>query len=119
MDIRYLGFDQQQNARIYRFDVVEKGQPAKHCSVSVDVALFLRHHVALQDGPTLSATKLAADIERSFEGTHELTEQDMREHTEARLQAEVARAERRSGRRPAPSSPAVQQQRSHWRNFGI
>ncbi|MBS1855132.1 MAG: hypothetical protein JST11_07190 [Acidobacteria bacterium] len=119
MDIRYMGFDQQQNARIYRFDVVEKGHPAKRCLVSVDVSLFLRHHVALQDGPTLSASKLAADIEKNFDGSHELTDQDLREHTAARLQAEAARAEKRSGRRPSPTSPAVQQQRANWRNFGI
>ena len=30
MEVRYLGFEQRQNARSYRFDVVEKGPFHSH-----------------------------------------------------------------------------------------
>jgi|SRR5258705_13065561 len=103
MDIRYMGFEQQKNARSYRFDVVVKGQPNRRCVVTADLALFLRNRVALQDGPTLSATKLNADLESNREGDHELTDQDLRLHTEERRLAEAARVEKR-------------QQRSHFRS---
>ena len=119
MDIRYLGFEQQANARAYRFDIVEKGHPPRHCVVTADLALFLAHRVALQEGPTLSATKLSADLESNLDGDrHELTEEDLRQHTAARLLAEATRAEKRGGRRP-PAAPAAAQQKSHWRNFGL
>ena len=118
MDIRYLGFDQQKNARVYRFDVVVKGQPPQHCIVTADLALFLTYRVAIQEGPTLSANKLTADLEGGIAESHELTGDDLRLHTEARLQAEAIRAEKRGGRRP-PAAAAGVQQRSHWRNFGL
>ncbi len=41
MEVRYLGFEQQLNARAYRFDVIEKGQPARRFIVTADLALFL------------------------------------------------------------------------------
>lgn len=119
MDIRYMGFEQQKNARAFRFDVVVKGQPNKRCVVTADLSLFLRNRVALQEGPTLSANKLTIDLENNLDGEHELTEQDLQRHTEARLQAEATRAEKRGGRRPPAATPGAQQQRSHWRNFGL
>jgi len=119
MDIRYMGFEQQKNARAYRFDVVVKGQANQRHVVTADLGLFLRNRVALQEGPTLSASKLTADLAGNFEGEHELTDQDLRLHTEARLQAEAIRAEKRGGRRPPATSAGAQQQRSHWRNFGL
>ena len=120
MDIRYMGFEQQKNARAFRFDVVVKGQPNRRCIVTADISLFLRNRVALQEGPTLSANKLNVDLENNLDcELHELTEQDLRQHTEARLQAEATRAEKRGGRRPPAATPGAQQQRSHWRNFGL
>jgi hypothetical protein len=73
MEVRYMGFDQQKNARCYRFDVVEKGQPSRSFTVTADVSIFRTLGVVMQDGPSLSATKLLADLERDFDGAHELT----------------------------------------------
>jgi len=106
MDIRYMGFEQQKNARSYRFDVVVKGQPNRRCVVTADLALFLTNRVALQDGPTLSATKLTADLESNQEGDHQLTDHDLRLHTQERRLAEAARVEKR-------------QQRSNFRAPGL
>ena len=99
MEFRYLGFEQRMNARTYGFDVTEKGKPARHFFVTADMALFLTYHVAFQEGPSLSAAKLAADLEHKIEGKqHELTLDDLRVHSEARI---AAIAERAAARKPA------------------
>jgi hypothetical protein len=114
-----LGFEQRQNERAYRFDVVEKGQPPRHFIVTADLTLFLTHRVAIQEGPTLSASKLAADLERNSDGAHELTADDLREHTRARCLADAQRAEMRMNRRRRPAaSPVPAEERSPWRNAG-
>ncbi len=104
MQLRYLGFDQLQNARVFRFDIITKGEVTRQAIVTCDLALFLQHHVGIQDGPTLCANKLSADLESSFEGAHVLTADDIRAHADARVAAETKRIEaRRTHRRPTPS----------------
>lgn len=112
MEIRYLGFDQQQNARSYRFDVVETGEPSKRFIVTADLSLFHTHGVVIQEGPSLCAGKLVADLEKNFAGAHELTADDLRSYVNARSLAEAKRAEMRKTPRRRPS-PA--EERSHWR----
>jgi hypothetical protein len=116
MEVRYLGFDQRLNARAYRFDVLEKGQPARHCTVTADLSLFLTHSVGIQEGPTLCASKLTADLGSNVDGIHELTGEDLRLHADARIQAEARRAEMRKSprRRPTPAT----EERTPWRNSG-
>ena len=105
MQLRYLGFDQLQNARAFRFDVINKGEATRQEIVTADLSLFLVHHVGIQDGPTLCASKLSADIENSIEGNHTLTADDIRAHAEARATAEAKRIEarRNTHRRPTPA----------------
>jgi hypothetical protein len=113
MEVRYLGFEQQQSARAYQFDVVEKGQLAKRFIVTADLSLFQTHGVAIQEGPALSASKLVADLESDFAGPHEITDEDLLSHVKARFLAEARRAEMRKAprrRRPSPTS-----QQSPWR----
>ena len=64
MELRYMGFQQKQNRRLYRFDMNDAGTKSSipHV-VSVDMDLFLRHHVGIQEGPALCAQKINADIE--------------------------------------------------------
>jgi hypothetical protein len=122
MEVRYLGFEQQQNSRTYRFEVIEKGQVPRRFVVIADLALFLANHVGIQEGPTLCANKLTADLEKNFDGAHELTGDDLRSHADARILAEAHRAEMRKGtrRRPTPSpSTGPGEERSPWRNFGL
>lgn len=107
MELRYLGFEQQSNARCYSFHVIEKGQPTRQFRVTADLSLFLQHHVAIQEGPKLSANKLAADLERAFDGTHELTEDDLRSHVNARSLLEAEQALRKSKRRIPTTVPAT------------
>jgi len=119
MEVRYLGFDQQQNAREYRFDVIEKGRPTRRFTVTVNLALFLTHRIGIQEGPALSANKLTADLERNFDGVHELTEDDLRSHVNARSRAEAERAEMRNAVRHPPPSPARAEATSNWRHFNL
>jgi hypothetical protein len=95
MEVRYLGFDQEQNARSYQFDIVEKGEPSKRFIVTADLSLFHSHGVVIQEGPSLCAGKLVADLERNFSGAHELTAEDLRSYVNARSLAEAKRAEMR------------------------
>ena len=113
MELRYLGFKQLKNARAYRFDVVEKGQPAKPVIVTADLSLFHTHGVVIQEGPTLSANKLTADLKRDFDGAHELTAEDLLVYVNARSLAAAKRAKMRKTprRRPSPAG-----EHSPWRN---
>jgi hypothetical protein len=112
MEVRYLGFEQQQGARSYQFDVVEEGQPAKRFIVTADLSLFHTHAVGIQEAPALCASKLVADLERDFAGAHELTAEDLLLYVSARSLAEARRAEMHKAPRRRPS-PA--QERSPWR----
>ncbi len=104
MELRYLGFEQLQNARGYRFDVMEKGDMPRQFVVTVDLALFRAHRVGIQEGPSLCARKLAADIGKLSGPTHELTPEDLQAYADARAAAETRRIEARRGgqRRPKP-----------------
>jgi hypothetical protein len=113
MELRYLGFDQLQNARGYRFDVLVKGAAPRQFVVTVDLSLFRTYHVGIQEGPTLCAQKLSADLEKSDGGVHELTLDDLRAYADARAAAETRKAESRSSsRRPKHTAPNMQ---SPWR----
>ena len=112
MEVRYLGFEQQQNARAYRFDVVEKGEPSKSFIVTADMSLFHIHGVVIQEGPSLCAGKLLADLEKNIAGAHELTAEDLRAYVNARSLAEAKRAEMRKAPRRRPSAA---EERSPWR----
>jgi hypothetical protein len=114
MELRYVGFDQLQNARAYRFDVTAKGQTMRQVKVVVDLGLFLAYHVGIQEGPDLCAKKLAANLENSSEETHELTEDDLRAFVQKRDAEETRKVELRqeSVRRSKARLAASQ---SEWR----
>jgi hypothetical protein len=116
MEVRYLGFEQRQNARSYHFDVVEKGVPSRRFVVTADLSLFHIHGVVIQEGPSLCAGKLAADLASNFSGAHELTEEDLRSFVNARSLAEAKRAEMRQAPRRRPSGA---EERSPWRGSRI
>lgn len=119
MEIRYLGFDQRQNARMYRFDVRIDGGLTKQVSVSADISVFRNHTVGIQEGPTLSRNKLTADLEQGWEGEHELTAADVRAYADAKAVADAQRAGTRKTPRRRPGAQPETQEKSPWRNFGI
>jgi len=119
VEIRYLGFDQRQNSRVYRFDVRIVGQLTKEVSISADISIFRDHRVGIQEGPILSGNKLTADLERGWEGEHELTAADIRAYADAKELADAQRASARKAPRHRPGVPADTQHKSPWRDFGI
>ncbi len=116
MELRYMGFDQLNNARGYRFDVVVKGDATRQCVVTVDLALFRMHHVGIQEGPSLCAQKLAADLAKSADGVHELTTEDLRAYADARTAAEARKAELRKA--PRRTSVPVSRPQLPWQTRG-
>jgi hypothetical protein len=119
VEIRYLGFEQRQNSRVYRFDVRADRRLTKQFSVTADIALFRNHSVGIQEGPFLSRNKLTADLERGWEGEHELTASDVRAYADAKALADAQRASTRKAPRRRPGLQAETQQKSPWSNFGI
>ena len=117
MELRYLGFDQLQNARGYRFDVIEKGDTPRHFVVTVDLALFRAHRVGIQEGPSLCARKLAADLEKCSDGIHELTTEDLQAYADARAAAEARKVDSRKGVHRRPRAPVPDSQ-SPWHRTG-
>jgi hypothetical protein len=119
MEIRYLGFDQMQNSRVYRFEVREKGLPNRQLVVTANMDVFRNYSVGIQEGPTLSGNKLTADLERGWELEHELTAADVRAYAASKSLAEAQRVAARKSPRRRPTAPAEGQQASAWRQFGI
>jgi hypothetical protein len=105
MELRYLGFDQKQNTRAYRFDGLTKGEPTIHFVVTADMAMFLKHRIGIQEGPSLCVHKLASDAQTPRLANLELTNDDLRALADARAAADARKAElRRSGPRRRPSA---------------
>lgn len=50
---RYVGFEQTGSIRAYRFEIMTPGRQTKTFIVNSDLTLFTRHHVGIQEGPTL------------------------------------------------------------------
>ncbi|HKX00806.1 MAG TPA: hypothetical protein VJN43_23895 [Bryobacteraceae bacterium] len=119
MEIRYVGFDQTQNCRVYRFDVRAGGGTTKEVSITADMAVFRNHSVGIQEGPVLSAKKLSTDLERGWEGDHQLTDDDVRAYADAKALADSQRVSARRAPRRQPEVHAETPQKSPWRNFGI
>ena len=119
MEIRYLGFDQRQSSRVYRFDVCTDRGLTKQVSVTADIAVFRNHSIGIQEGPFLSGNKLTADLERGWEGEHELTAADVRAYADAKALADAQRTGTRKAPRRRPGVQAETHKKSPWRNFGI
>lgn len=115
MELRYMGFDQALNKRVYKFDRTAGGKSTVQFAVSVDMVLFLKHHVGIQEGPALCAQKLTANFEAEIVGSdHELTNEDLLAYVAVRTAAEVRRAEaRKSG--PIRRKPEAAQAFTPWR----
>ncbi len=83
--IRYVGFEQQGNVRLYRFERPLSSGEIQTAVVSSDLTLFVTHHVGLQDGPALCQRLAVAELDRV--GPHEqapvehsITKQDLLAH---------------------------------------
>jgi hypothetical protein len=93
----YTGFDQPKGVRHYKFSAVAHGQATIEFIVSVDMALFLKYRVGIQEGPGLCLRKLAQAIPISSPMQGHLTEGDVVAYVSDRA-AVVARNLERRGR---------------------
>jgi len=92
VELRYMGFDQAKNIRAYRFDGIARGELTRHFVISADIALFTKHRVGIQEGPTLCMHKLAADLAALEQPLHELTSDDLLAYVSAKAAAEARKA---------------------------
>jgi len=117
MELRYAGFDQVSNIRVYKFDHAPERVRIARLVISVDMGLFLKHHVSIQEGPSLCARKLSADLLADHQGDHELTNDDLLAFVTDRAHKEAQRAESRRAtfhRRPARTmSPFLRPGENH------
>jgi hypothetical protein len=98
-----MGFEQHQNVRAYQFDRVAKGERAVRFVITVDISMFLKHRIAIQEGPGLCARKLLLNLESQHEGLHELTSDDLAGYLSARAAEEARKASsRKSEPKPQP-----------------
>ncbi len=107
MDLRYMGFDQHDNTRAYKFDGVEGGHRIVQLVITADLTLFLKHHVSIQEGPSLCAHKLSTDPAELGPHDHQLTNDDLLAFATARADAheEELRRHHRRYSRPTPEMP--------------
>jgi cold shock CspA family protein len=87
--LRYMGFDQTESIRAYRFERVSPGEGTQTFIVTTDLALFRKHCVRLQEGPALclhmlTAELLGADSIPRPPLQRALTDQDMLAHLASR-----------------------------------
>ena len=108
MQLRYMGFDQTRNVRLYHFDSVAKGKPVGHFVVSADLMLFQKHHVGIQEGPSLCMHRLATDLEGLYASHHELTDSDLLEFVSARSLAQARKNTSRNFKRSQKTAAEVQ-----------
>jgi cold shock CspA family protein len=105
--LRYMGFDQVASIRSYKFERTALGEETEMFIVTTDLTLFTKHHIGIQEGPTLClhllTTELAtagADERPHFQCS--FTEQNMLSHVASR----PAPGTRSHARRP-PRNPAA------------
>ena len=114
MELRYMGFEQTSTSRVYNFDSIIAGKPATRYAVSVEMALFLKHHIGIQEGPALCARKLTAGGVEEIPSDHELTNDDLLAYADERAATEARKAAARrtftNRRKPDPT-----QLSSPWR----
>jgi hypothetical protein len=65
--LRYVGFEHRGNTRAYLFEKFVPGTEKRTFAVDTDLALFARHHVAMQEGPALCLQLLVDELDA--EGT--------------------------------------------------
>lgn len=112
-DLRYTGFHQTENVRTYSFAEVTSRHSAQHC-VTVDVALLLKHHIGVQEGPALCLGKLITDLKDSPESPrHRLGDDDLLALVAFRAEAVKQKKLKRPAVRAKSPAPTFSPSDSH------
>lgn len=104
MQLQYVGFEQVKNVREYIFHGVAHGEKTKVFVVSTDMALFLKHHMHMQEGPVLCLRALKAELD-SFDPAQQPPLR--REITDQHMLAFMAAPGFSSNKKPGPKRPRI------------
>ncbi|RPI29096.1 MAG: hypothetical protein EHM61_02800 [Acidobacteria bacterium] len=88
-EIRYGGFEQTDNIRSYKFQAWQSGEENQVAVVTVDLALFRRHGITLQEGPALCLRLVQTELRHPSASEPEiwkraLTDKEMADHAALR-----------------------------------
>jgi hypothetical protein len=119
MQFLYMGFSQQANVRIFRFQgVMPRERPSRTVKnlefmLSADMALLSQHRIRVQDAPTLCLQILDAaftsDEEQAIQfASYLITHSDVSKFASARNALEESKIARRKHRPPFKPSPSSQ-----------
>jgi cold shock CspA family protein len=103
--LRYVGFEQANSLRTFRFQAVATGEETRDFAVTTDLALFVKYRVGIQEGPALCSRVVLAELNaaRANRAPLTLTEKDILAHIASRMAA----PRKPFHRRPRPWRPAV------------
>ena len=62
-EIRYQGFEQTRNIRSYKFQAWRSGEENQEAIVTVDMVLFRKHGIGIQEGPGLCLRIVEAEFQ--------------------------------------------------------
>jgi len=83
-EIRYSGFEQTNNIRTYRFQAWQTGEENQEAIVTVDLTLFRKHGITLQEGPALCLRLVQDELQQTGAGEvvwkRALTDKEMLTH---------------------------------------
>ena len=105
---RYMGFEQHQDVRVYRFEAAG-AEGARRIEVTIDLKLFTKHHIGMQEGPGLCLRHLAG-TNGTGETRSALTDGDMLAFIASRPVAGAPRAFRRKHTPAAPQTAEAARQ---------
>ena len=108
IQIRYVGFDQNEHIRTFRFHAIVSGEQTRDCAVRTDVRVFQKHHIGIQEAPSLCARILTMQLGSPDEQmVHPLEatlgEKDLLAH----LASRTVSVRKPFRRRPRPVRPQV------------
>jgi cold shock CspA family protein len=109
--LRYMGFEQKESIRAYRFQRITPGEETKAFIVTIDLALFTKHHVSIQEGPALCLHLLMVELDAAIAAQQppferSLTDQDMLAHLASRPVPKTKSGPKRTPRTAAAASHA-------------
>jgi cold shock CspA family protein len=103
VELRFIGFDQTNTVRTFRFQAFIDGKEVREYAVTADITLFGKYHIGIQEGPALCSRLVAGLATSLTERTSlALTEKDILAHVESR-RVPKRKAFRRRGRFVSPS----------------
>jgi hypothetical protein len=97
--LQYLGFEQTGTIRAYHFKRISCGEETREFIVNADLALFLKHHVGIQEGPALSLRLLSSgplsSVPASWPPSQSLSQGDILAHLARQPAAGTVRGRKR------------------------